>query len=97
MKNKDILHKEYHFIRPPQPGDVVKVYMNKHEDCYGVVCGTFQRKEHRSEYVNSEGKIMKAYVSITDCVMLKPIDSFRVSFDAISFFLDIDRVDFKII
>ena len=46
------------FIKTPRLGDTVKVYINRHECKYGVVCGTFDRREHRAEYTNSDGKII---------------------------------------
>ena len=85
--------KEYHFIRNPQYGDIVKVYVNKTEHCYGRVCGYFTRNEHRNKEITTAGKEIPAYDIITDCVLLVPVETVR--FNQIEFFLSIERVDFK--
>ena len=81
------------FIKTPRLGDTVKVYINRHECKYGVVCGTFDRREHRAEYTNSDGKIIPEHITCTQCVLLKPID--KVRFNKIDYFLELERVEFK--
>ena len=71
----------------------VKVYINRHECRYGIVCGTFERREHRMQYTNSEGKIMPEHTLCTECVLLKPTD--KVKFNKIDYFLELERVEFK--
>lgn len=87
------INKTNKFINTPKFGDTVKVYTSRHECKYGVVCGTFDRREHRAEYTNSEGKTIPEHTICTQCVLLKPVE--HVKFNKIDFFLEPDRVDFK--
>jgi hypothetical protein len=86
--------KQHHFIKKPQIGNIVKVYLNKNENCYGSVCSMFTRHEHRNSYVCDE-KLVPEYDCTTDCVMLIPVDD--VPFNNINYFLPVERVDFQIL
>jgi len=88
-----MITKEFHFIRQPEHGDIVKVYLNKFEVCYGSVCDTFTRHEHRNSYV-SDDKLYPEYDCTTECVLLVPIET--PVFNKIRYFLPVERVDFKI-
>ena len=86
--------REYHFIKQPKLGDNVKVYLNKHRYCFGYVVGLFERKELHPSYINSDGKTIEEFYTVTDCVMLTEVNTVR--FNKIDYFLDVERVDFKI-